>query len=176
MRVKPKAAAGFQATIYRIWMMRHVDVPEEISAALAKALLGSARKIKGAKPKYIPVVASVSGRSARATLVPAGAGRYRLQLSAALRKAGGADVGDLIGVELRLDLALRGLPVPADLREGLKDHPKAWKAFQKLAPGGRRQFIQWFDSAKGLETRKRRLVRAVDVLLERALLSAKRRK
>lgn len=183
----------FLATIYRIWMMRHVDVPEEVSSALMKQLQGekqqgqqrakknedrkkarSKEPEKRAKPKYIPVVAVVNGRSARTTLVPAGAGRYRLQINTEQRKAARADAGELIGVEVRLDLASRELPIPADLRAGLDGHPKARKAFEALPPGQRRQFLQWFDSAKAPETRRKRLVRAIDILLERALLSRRR--
>jgi hypothetical protein len=169
----------FMATIYKIWMMRHVDVPDEIGRSLAKQLKGSGRsgterkttKSKNnTRPKYIPVVAIVNGKSARTTLVPAGGGRYRLQLNTALRKAAQADVGDVVGVELRIDRASRDLPLPADLVAGLKRHPKAWKAFQSIAPGHRRQFIQWFDSAKSVAARERRLERAIDHLLERALL------
>jgi len=155
------APKRFMATIYRIWMMRHVHVPEEIGCALEK---------ESGKKKHIPVVASVNGKSARTTLVPAGGGRYRLQLNTALRKAARADVGDVVNVELRIDRASRSLPVPPDLSVGLKRHPKAWKAFQALAPGHRRQFILWFDSAKSPAARQRRLDRAMDVLLERALL------
>jgi hypothetical protein len=176
MSSKSKSAnpLKFLATIYKIWMMRHVDVPGEISSSLAKAYVGTGQQRKPAKPKYIPVVAIVNGRSARATLVPAGAGRYRLQLNTSLRKAAHADTGDVVSVELRLDRAPRTLPVPPDLRAGLKHHPKARKAFEALAPGSRRQFIQWYDSAKAPETRRRRLERAIDVLLERALLSPRR--
>ena len=169
----------FMATVYKIWMMRHVDVPDEIAHALAKQLRGGARSGAGRKtakpqknmrPKYIPVVAIVNGKSARTTLVPAGGARYRLQLNTALRKAAQADVGDVVSVELQIDRASRDLPVPADLQTGLKRHPKAWKAFEALAPGHRRQFIQWFDSARSPAARQRRLDRAVDALLERALL------
>jgi len=114
--------------------------------------------------------ASVNGKTARVTLVPAGGGRYRMQINTALRKAAHADVGDVVGVELRLDRASRSLPVPSDLKVGLKRHPKARKAFEALAPGHRRHFIEWYDSAKSAEARRRRLERAIDVLLERALL------
>jgi Bacteriocin-protection, YdeI or OmpD-Associated/Domain of unknown function (DUF1905) len=149
------------ATIYKIWLMRHVDVPEEIGRALERE---SGRK------KHIPVVAIVNGKSARVTLVPAGGGRYRLHLNTALRKAARADAGEVVSVELRIDGGSRSLPVPPDLSAGLKRHPKAWRAFQNLAPGHRRHFIQWFDSAKSRAARERRLGRAVDALLERALL------
>jgi Bacteriocin-protection, YdeI or OmpD-Associated/Domain of unknown function (DUF1905) len=215
----------FQATIYRIWMMRHVDVPDdvarELQAQMRTACRGSARgsplkrpspkdgtrrtppkqagnasggpsarlaqrkqtrnadsaEAKGdsAQRKYIPVVAIVNGKLARTTLVPAGGGRFRMQINTALRKAARADVGDLVGVELRLDRESRDLPLPVDLRAGLKAHSKAWKAFQALAPGHRRHVIAWFDSAKSETARSRRLDRMVDFLLERALLGGDRR-
>jgi bacteriocin resistance YdeI/OmpD-like protein/uncharacterized protein DUF1905 len=165
--------ARFMATIYRIWMMRHVDVPDEIARRLQKQMASGKRaskREKQAKPKYIPVVAIVSGKTARATLLPAGGRRYRMQINTALRKAARADAGDVVSVELRLDRESRELTVPADLRAGLKRHPKAWKAFEALGPGHRRHIIRWYDSAKSAEARKRRLDRAVDHLLERALL------
>ena len=167
----------FQATIYRIWMMRHIDVPHDIVREIQKQMRRARRaaaKIKPAKFKYIPVVAVVNGKLARTTLVPAGGGRFRMQINTALRKAARADVGDLVGVELRIDRESRELPLPPDLRSGLKAHPKAWRTFQALAPGHRRHFIAWFDSAKSPAARSRRLARALDVLLERALLGPKR--
>jgi hypothetical protein len=197
----------FQATIYRIWMMRHIDVPDDVARELQRQMRGgnvdgvrrrqsnqsrnaSAAKqaqekwtgsgksnranVNAQQPKYIPVFAVVNGKLARTTLVPAGGGRFRMQINTALRKAARADVGDLVGIELRLDRKSRELPVPADLRAGLKSHPKAWKAFQALAPGHRRHFISWFDSAKSASARSRRFGRAVDALLERAMLGSNR--
>src|SRR5271167_1992179 len=173
----------FLARIYKIWMMRHVTVPEEISSALTRELVSggknaskkTVRAAKPAKPKYIPVVAIVNGRTSRTTLVPAGDGRYRLQINTVLRKAAHADVGDVISVELRLDRESRELSVPADLLAALKEHPKARKAFDALPAGLRRQYIKWFDSAKAPETRLRRLGRAMEILLERAILGTSER-
>jgi uncharacterized protein YdeI (YjbR/CyaY-like superfamily) len=98
-----------------------------------------------------------------------------MQINTALRKAAHADVGDVLSIELRLDRESRELPVPADLRAALKEYPKARRAFDQLPPGHRRQYIKWFDSAKGPETRARRLGRAMEILLERALLGPSRR-
>jgi hypothetical protein len=214
-------AHRFLATVYKIWMMRHVDVPEDVSSALI-AQMGKADKrpsdttsrsdrrrgnterkrwtitrgsetpqssgkraatrgednggarANGTRPKYIPVTAIVNGRSARTTLVPAGGGRFRMQINTVLRKAAQVDAGDLVSVELRLDLASRELPVPPDLRDGLKAVAKAWKAFDALTPAHRRHIIEYFDSAKSLEARQRRLERTIDFLLERALLNPRR--
>jgi hypothetical protein len=172
----PSKSKRFPATIYKIWMLRYVDVPEKVSAALAKARgspPGKARK--RAKPSHVPVIAIVDGRSARTSMVSAGAGRYRLPLNTALRKAARADAGDVVSVELRLDRASRSLPVPPDLRAALQKHATARRTFEKLPPGLRRQFLLWFGAAKSPEARTRRLERAIDHLLERALLRPRSR-
>jgi Bacteriocin-protection, YdeI or OmpD-Associated/Domain of unknown function (DUF1905) len=168
---KPKS---FLATIYKIWVMRHLDVPKDIADALLSQFRGSNRKPRSktgrrTKPNYVPVIAIVNGCRARVTLLPAGGGRYRIHLHTALRKAARADVGDVVRVELKLDRLSREEPVPADLRLALRENPAARGVFDELAPGQRRHFIKWFDSAKGLDMRMRRLGRAIDFLLERPL-------
>ena len=173
-RKSSPAPRRFMGTIYKIWMMRHVDVPEDVARDLVTEFGGGAGA-KNSKPKYIPVVATVNGRSVRTTLVPAGGGLYRLQIVTAQRKAARADVGDMVGVEIQVDHALRDLPIPVDLRALLKEHAKAQKAFEKLPPGHRRQFLLWLARAKGPETRKRAMNRALDILLERAILGASAR-
>jgi Bacteriocin-protection, YdeI or OmpD-Associated/Domain of unknown function (DUF1905) len=155
----------FMATIYKIWMLRYVDVPEEIGRALEHDY---------GKKKYIPVVAIVNSRSTRTTLTPAGAGRYRLQFNVTLRKAARADVGDVVGVELRLDRAPRELPVPPDLAAALRTRPKARAVFLKMGPGSRRQMLLYISRAKSPAVRRKYLARFLEILLERALLSSRR--
>jgi hypothetical protein len=169
MASKPKPAR-FMATIYKIWMMRHVNVPDEIVRALANQMGKGRPAGKRTKPKYIPVVVIVGRKSTRTTLVPAGAGHFRMQINTAQRKSAGVDTGDLVTVELRLDLASRVVPIPADLRQALAEHPKARRAFAEMPPGHRRQFLMWCAKAKRPETRRKHLDRAIDHLLERALL------
>jgi hypothetical protein len=169
----------FLATIYKIWMLRYVDVPEDVGIALAKeyaaATKPSRKKPLQAKqdnakalPKHIPVIATSTHRSTRTTLVPGGAGRYRLQVNATLRKATYADVGEVIGVSLKIDLAPRDLPVPPELEAALKSRPHLKKEFDRLTAAGRMQFLRWF-SAKSPDVRKKRLPRALEVLSDRAL-------
>ena len=168
-------SSRFLATIYKIWMLRYVDVPEDIGLALAKEYAAASKPSKrGGKkappklPKHIPVVATSNNRSTRTTLVPAGAGRYRLQVNSTLRKGARADVGEVIGVYLRLDLAPRDLPVPPELEAALKSRPNLKKEFDRLTVAGRMQFLRWF-SAKSSEVRNKRLTRALEVLADRAL-------
>jgi len=176
---KVKATHRFVATIYKLWMMRHVDVPDEVARALAKELTAGGKDVRPARggrarkesktirTKYIPVFATVNGQEARMTLVPAGGGRYRVQLNTALRKASRADAGDEVSVTLRIDRESREPTVPGDLRMALKQNPEARKIFEALTTGHRRHVVQWFDSARGVDTRIRRLGFTIEFLLKR---------
>lgn len=163
----------FMATIYKIWMMRHVDVPDEITAALRKqmaAVKASHKAASGNKSKYIPVTATVGGKSNRTTIVPAGGGKYRMQINTAQRKAAKVDWGDPVTIDLRIDLASRTVPVPPDLRAALAKHPKARRGFEEMPAGHRRQFLMWLGWAKNPATRRKHLDRAIDHLVERAIM------
>lgn len=166
----------FMATIYKIWLMRHVDVPDDIARELQKQMRRGRPGTKcgsAAKAKYIPVVSTVGGKSTRSTIVPAGGGKYRMQINTAQRKAARVDWGDAVSVELRIDLASRAVPVPPDLRAALAKHPKARQGFDEMPPGHRRQLLMWFAAAKRPETRRKHLERALDHLVERVLLRPK---
>src|ERR1700722_15183583 len=184
---KAKATHRFVATIYKLWMMRHVDVPGEVARLLAKELTAggkdvrpgrggrSSTKSKTIHAKYIPVLATVNGQEARVTLVPAGGGRYRVQLNTALRKAARADAGDEVSMTLRLDHESREPTVPSDLRMALKENPEARKIFEALTTGHRRHIVDWFDSARGVDTLIRRLGFTIEFLLKRGRSPDRRR-
>jgi hypothetical protein len=164
------------AMIYKIWMMRHINVPDDVVSALRKQMGepgATARRTAGKKSKYIPVTAIVGGKSVRTTIVPAGGGKYRMQINTAQRKAAGVDWGDPVTVELRIDVASRAVAVPADLRAALAKHPKARQGFDEMPPGHRRQFLLWLGTSKKPETRRKHLDRAIGHLVERALLKSR---
>ena len=54
-----------------------------------------------------------------------------------------------------------GDPVPAFVKMGLRKHPVAWRNFQALAPGYRRDYVRFIVEAKRPETRARRLEQAI---------------
>ncbi|HKV49457.1 MAG TPA: YdeI/OmpD-associated family protein [Candidatus Acidoferrales bacterium] len=171
--MRKKATAEFLATIYRIWMLRYVDVPDNAVVSLCPTKRSHHKSKTNAQPnKYIPVIARVNGRAEPATLVPAGGGRYRMQFNAVLRKAAQADVGEVVRIELSLDRDSREQAVPADLRAELNRHPKAKRAFEEMPPGLRRQLLKWMDSAKGEATRMRRIEIVIDRMVERAILGS----
>lgn len=172
----PSKPYHFLATIYKIWVMRHVNVPEDIAAALIAEMrrgAGTGAKKKEPAPKHIPVVATVNHMSVQTTLVPAGAGHYRLTLNTALRKAGGADTGEVIGVALRFDPNSREVDAPPEYLAALKRNALARKEFDALPPGHRRQLLRFYLQAKSEGARARAMEKTIEHLRERALLRVK---
>lgn len=56
--------------------------------------------------------------------------------------------------------------VPADLRKALLSDKPALEHWQTLTPLGRNEFLCWVEDAKQDETRKRRVERTLEELLE----------
>jgi Domain of unknown function (DUF1905)/Bacteriocin-protection, YdeI or OmpD-Associated len=172
----------FESTIYKIWMLRYVDVPEDIGAKLAQEfsrsgnVSGKSAKSKSGSPKHLPVVATVSSTSTRTTLVPAGRGRYRLQFNATLRKAARADVGDDVRVQLKLDLASRALPIPLEFEAAMLRNRVVRREFNALPPGLRVQLLRMLNQCRAPETLHKRIDRTVEILLARALRPARKKK
>lgn len=160
----------FLATIYKIWIMRHVDVPADIAMALIGEMRRGGAGRKQAAPKHIPVVATVNRKSVKTTLAPSGAGRYRLTLNTALRKAGCADTGDVIGVALKFDPNSREVAAPPEYLEALKRNALAKKEFDQLPPGHRRQLLAYYLKTKSPSARVRAIEKTIDHLRERALM------
>ena len=93
-----------------------------------------------------------------------------MQFNATLRKAARADVGEIAGVELRVDREPRDLPVPPELEAALKKRSRLKKEFDDLPPGGRMQFLRYILKAKAPATREKYVKRLLEILLERSLL------
>jgi hypothetical protein len=153
--VSRKSPIRLRATIYKVGILRCVDIP----APAVRTLGGDT---------YIPVNAAVNGHSFRGNLVPSGGGMRRLYLNTAVRKPAGVDTGDSVDLTLALDTESRELPVPADLAEALdrrgEQGQSSWESFELLPPGLRREALQWLGAAKSAPTRNKRIRRVFEVL------------
>jgi uncharacterized protein YdeI (YjbR/CyaY-like superfamily) len=58
------------------------------------------------------------------------------------------------------------LVAPADFLEALSAHSPAEKAFAKMSPSHRREYIEWILEAKRDATREQRIRKAVEYLSE----------
>lgn len=158
----------FAARIQKIWIMRCVDLPRAICKAL--------RQLAGEDAKHIPVHGWIEGLPMQSTLVPAGAGRYRLHVHSRIWRKLRIDAGATVEVTLLLDTEPRDPALPPDLAAGLAETPGALESFNAQTAALRRQIVQFLEAARRPATREKRIQQIAKFMLERAAKSSKRPK
>ena len=139
----------FAARIYKVWLIRFVDVPKEISRAL-----GSAKK-------RIPVRGTVEGLPLRTTLVPSGNSRHRLAIHGDIYRKLRIDAGAVVEISLELDEESREPVLPPSLIAALKFSKVAARRFRAMTTALRRQIVRYLTSAKAEATVERRVAKFV---------------
>jgi hypothetical protein len=155
----------FPAKIQKIWIMRCVDIPRDVSKAI--------RSVADGDPLHIPVHGWIEGLPFKSTLVPRGGGSYRLHVHSRIWRRLRIDAGAAVEVTLLVDTEPREAVLPPDLAAGLADAPRALAVFNTLTVALRRQIVLYVDAAKQVRTREKRVQLVVRRMLERA---RKRRK
>ncbi len=145
---------AFEAHIYRQGILRCVDVPSAVSAALDDW-------------QYPPVVATVGGEQRATTLMRRREGGFRLFLHDELRKAANVDTGDRVDVVLTFDEAPTDV-VPDDIIEAAERLDGGVEALELLPPGLRREMLRFVGGAKNDSVRAKRVARVVEMIGERA--------
>lgn len=96
-------------------------------------------------------------------LMPMGNGSLFLPVKAEIRKKIKKNAGDRVHVILYPDN--EPLKVPDEMLQCLKDEPAALKFFQSLSESEQNLYVQWIYSAKKVETKVERLVKAINRLM-----------
>jgi hypothetical protein len=128
----------------------------EISAAQAKKLKPGTKtsfRVKGKLDHYT---------LKQTALIPMGDGKFILPINGTMRKGTGKKHGDALKVMLETDESK--FVMNADFMACLKLDPDAYTFFKALAPGHKRYFSKWIDSAKTSPTKTKRIVMAVNAL------------
>jgi len=110
------------------------------------------------------VEGTINGRLFRATLEPDGRKSHWLKVTGKLRKAAGAEVGDVVELAIIPARKEQEARVPADLKKALAAAPHALQVWSDITPIARRDWIQWITSAKQADTRTRRVANACNML------------
>ena len=101
----------------------------------------------------------------QATLEPDGQGGHWLKVDRKMREEAGAEVGDVVTLEIAPAAKEPEPKVPADLRKALAAAPPGVRqVWSDITPIARRDWIHWIVSAKQAETRTRRIRTACDML------------
>lgn len=144
----------FSGRIYKVGLIRYVDVPADIS-----------RELGGGAP--VPVMGTVEGVPLRSTLVSRGNGAYRLAIHSDIRKKLRVDVGALIEAAICLDEESREPQVPPALVLALRNTPKAQQKFRAMTTALRRQIVRYLVAVKSQATLERRVLKFVERLERR---------
>jgi hypothetical protein len=110
------------------------------------------------------VEGTINGHPFKSTLSPDGERSHWLKLTGKLREAAGAEVGDVVALEIASTGTEPEPKVPADFRKALAAAPQARALWSEITPIARKDWIHWITSAKRAETRARRIDCACDML------------
>ena len=155
-----KRALRFTAVIYQVGINRCVDIPPRVQKEL---------KLEG----YLSVMVSLGGDLSETTIVP-GRGGYRVYLRSNLRNAAEVDTGDKVSVSVVPRRSPSTPRLPTDLAAALKKQKAARVAFSSLTPRLRRDMIAMVNQARTPQTRKKRILHAVELLKERSAKSSRK--
>jgi Bacteriocin-protection, YdeI or OmpD-Associated/Domain of unknown function (DUF1905) len=120
---------------------------------------------KGKRP---PVVVTIKGYSYRNTVAVYG-DEYLIGVAAEHRAAAGVKAGDVLEVDLELDMAPREIDVPSDLAAALDRDREAKRVFDGLSYSNKRRITLSIEDARTPETRQRRIEKSVGQLHERRI-------
>ncbi len=110
------------------------------------------------------VEGTINGCPFQATLQPDGQRSHWLKVNRKMAEAAGADLGDVVTLEI-MPVSEEPEPrVPADLRKALAAAPRARATWSDITPLARRDWIDWITSTKRPETRARRIENACAML------------
>lgn len=133
----------FASKIYRVGLIRFVDVPLEVSRSLGSG--------------HVPVHGFVERLPLRSTLVPAGNGRHRLAIHGDIYRKLRIDAGAVIEISLELDEESREPVLPPSLVTALKFSKVAAVEFRAMTTALRRQIVRHLTKPKNLATVERRV-------------------
>lgn len=60
----------------------------------------------------------------------------------------------------------KGVEVPADLAEALRQRPDLWELFESMPPSHQREYISYILEAKKPETRAARVMKSLDMIAD----------
>lgn len=158
--------ARFRATLYRISLVRWVDLPRSV---ISRLKLPPA-EIKGGGQGWNAVL-RFNDDIDRVTLLPGRPGKLKLAFKVELLRAAGVDAGDEITFTLEPDPASREPELPEEMRRTFRTRPQLESAWKQHSVAVRRQVIRYIEQARSPEVQAKRCWIFLDRLAETGALS-----
>ena len=146
----------FNASLYRpegVGTWTYLDIPIEVSKKF---------DAKG----QVNVKGLINGHPYQTSARPHGTGWHYIVVNKSIRDAIGVTTGDVVRVVMSLDTAPRTVEIPPDLIGALESDGKYSRLFEELSYSRQKEFVDWLESAKREETRRRRVAQSLEMLLE----------
>lgn len=115
--------------------------------------------------KRVKVKATFDGVEYRGSIASMG-GCYILGLTQEIRNKIEKGFGDEVFVTVEKDLEERSVEVPEDFTTAMNSNELALATFKSLSFTAQKEYVTWVTSAKRLETRSERIIKAVALLSE----------
>ncbi len=154
----------FPGRIYKLGIIRFVDVPASVSRAL------------GALEAHVPVRGTVEGVPLVTTMVSRGKGLHRLAIHGDIRKKLRVDAGAIVEIAMERDEEPREPVLPPALLLALRQSPKAGTRFRGMTVALRRQIVRYLTAVKQQATLERRVAKFVRRLEQMAQEKKARKK
>ena len=145
----------FEAPLIRpggVGTWTYLDIPPEITQEL------------GAKGQ-VKVIGLVNGYPFRTSARPHGDGSHYIVVNRSIRDAIQATQGDVVHVVMEKDTAPRTVEVPNDFADALEANQQQGKAFEALSYSHKKEYVDWIESAKKVETRDKRIAQSLEMLI-----------
>ena len=123
------------------------------------------QKVYGTKAQ-VKVKGTLDGYPYRGSIVPMGGGVHVMGLRKEIRDAIGKSAGDTVKVVMEIDSEPRIMEIPSDFKKALNKNKKIKVTFDKLSYSHRKEYVMWIESAKKIDTRIRRITKAIEKLSE----------
>lgn len=91
---------------------------------------------------------------------------HLLGLTQEIRKQLGKTFGDEVSVSITEDTEERIVSISEDIAAVLNENLKAKALFEAMSYTHRKEYIRWIDEAKKAETRERRMLKMIEMILE----------
>ena len=143
-----------KGAVVKVGQLYCVDVPREAAELLQIQPSGGGSRIA--------VRASIGSASAQTSLMRRRDGDYRLFLPAELRRAASVGAEDDVEVRVTCDASDGEPELPPDLLAALSEVRRGLDKLAARSPADRRQLRRWIESARGVDTRARRIRQAVE--------------
>ncbi len=141
----------FTAKLYRVAIVRWVDLPKRAISALGLP----PAEIRGGG-HGLNALLRFNDDVDRVTLLPGKRGHYKLAFKVELLRAAGVDAGDTVTFTLEPDTASREPELPEEMRKAFQARPQLRDRWLAHSVASRRPVVRYILDAKTAETQAKR--------------------